>query len=414
MDKQTRLDWSGVYARQYGTAGTSGTHLYTNSKVGFANPGWKQRMKWGWFVASPYTLTNLRIEAEAGSCGLRWQRLNNGIVENVFTTFSGMAFANSLGVPSVDPFSVSDYSKAIATADSRLHSKIRAENSEMNGMLALGELRETIKMIRSPAQGLVRLLKTYATSAKRLAKSAKNRRAFEQGIVPLYLEHAFGWTPLLNDIGSLSSTVARIILDDHPIKRVSTQVDGAPYSSVNPPSLVGPFDLKQRFSSVTTAEFSIRATAYLRERFYGPLGPAQRVAELSGFTLENFVPTVYNLIPYSFVVDYFTNLGDVIEGATTYQGNVLGYVRTKKSTTIRRESLSFDAAATIAAVAGFNHSPFGDNCGRVKFSLVRIERVIGTSVPVPDLVVTLPGAKQVTNMAALVVGFFSGIQPPRR
>jgi hypothetical protein len=33
---------------------------------------------------------------------------------------------------------------------------------------------------------------------------------------------------------------------------------------------------------------------------------------LLGFRWEDFIPTVWELIPYSFLVDYFTNIGDVL------------------------------------------------------------------------------------------------------
>lgn len=39
-----------------------------------------------------------------------------------------------------------------------------------------------------------------------------------------------------------------------------------------------------------------------------------------GLTIQEFVPTVWELIPYSFVVDYFTNIGDVVNYA--YSANL--------------------------------------------------------------------------------------------
>jgi hypothetical protein len=44
---------------------------------------------------------------------------------------------------------------------------------------------------------------------------------------------------------------------------------------------------------------------------------AERIVELSGFDLKAFIPTVWEVIPYSFLVDYFVNIGDMLEAATT-------------------------------------------------------------------------------------------------
>jgi hypothetical protein len=47
-----------------------------------------------------------------------------------------------------------------------------------------------------------------------------------------------------------------------------------------------------------------------------------------GLDLSNFLPTVWELVPYSFVADYFSNIGDVVSGWSQGGRNVRWCMRT--------------------------------------------------------------------------------------
>jgi hypothetical protein len=420
MDKTSRLDWSCSYSRGANGVGNafSGTISQSNTRVGSKNPGWKKRLQDQLFTAAPYNCNFLEISKQEGSCGLHWFRNNQDasghkFVEECWCYQSGTNFANSLGIP-VDPFSSQDVSKAQATAYSHLLDRVRTEHSEMNAPLFLGELLETVRMIRRPAAGLLDGLRAYATATKRLAASTRTRRAFQKGLPALYLEMVFGWKPLMSDIHDIARTAGRILTDPIPLKRITSRVEVAPVTTVYTSSGLGPFDCKQNLVSRFYATKSVQCTAYLKETLTGPSAPLDRVRELSGFTLENFVPTVYNLIPYSFVIDYFSNLGDVISGACTDQSKVIGMVQSTRTQLLRQERLTFDAGGTIAAVGGFGHSPFGTTSGALELKVTKIERTIAGSIPVPDLQFVQPGGQQFLNLEALIAGMFSDVRPPRR
>lgn len=415
MEKELRKYWYNTYTRGPNgvSSASSGTTVRANTRVGAPNPGWRKRVSDVNFVASAYTLDRFFLDLQGSACGLAWTRVNGGKVEECFTFFSGVNVNNSYGFP-VDPFTTSESSAALATAQNRLLNKVRKEHSETNGLLILGELRETIHMIRHPFAGFVKICRNYASSLKRHARTARTRKAYVSGLSDLYLEAAFGWKPLMSDIDDLCRTAARIIVDRRPFLRVSSQVACEPRATSIAGTSIGPFDCQMKHTEKSLCEKSYKLIAFLDQSVGGPLSPLQRVMELSGFTVENFVPTIYNLVPFSFLLDYVSNLGDVISGACTAQSKVRGVVKTERTILQRFESFPFNAAATIAAVGGYNHRPYGATGGTIESKEVKLSRTISGLAEVPDLLLQIPGSNQFANVGALITGWFSGIRPPRR
>jgi hypothetical protein len=52
-------------------------------------------------------------------------------------------------------------------------------------------------------------------------------------------------------------------------------------------------------------------------------------ANLFGFNPSEFVPTAWELIPYSFLADYFTNIGDILDSWAYGRGNLSWSNRTQ-------------------------------------------------------------------------------------
>jgi len=417
MEKEFR--YMGRYDIRRGPNGVdSGANLpvvIQNARTGSSNPRWKYGLQNGVFTASSYTRASCEAQFQSGSCGMTWRRLNNGVLQDCFTTFTGDGtLLNGLGTPSL-VYSAADVSKTSATAIGRLHEKIRQQTTEMQGITLLGELNETLRMMRRPLQGTVRIMDNYARAMKRRAVDSRTRRQFLNGLTDQYLEMVFGWQPLISDAKSLAITAARAVSAPRPLKRLEARAEAPPYSS-HYGALVGAADCQQRLSSVTRGELSTVAIAYMKESINGPSTSLEKFIQLSGFNLENFVPSVYNLIPFSFVADYVSNLGDIVSAASTCQINVIGYVQSTREVITRNESLSFDLASSAKNVGGFGHSQQGSIAGSVEYKRVNFSRATGGagSVPIPTFHWDTPSAGQFTNLAALIAGFFSGIRPPRR
>jgi cell division protein FtsL len=65
-----------------------------------------------------------------------------------------------------------------------------------------------------------------------------------------------------------------------------------------------------------------------------PTGSLERLVELSGISLDRIVPTLWELTPYSFLADYFVNLGDILSAAVQSTVGVVWTNHTDRQLTI--------------------------------------------------------------------------------
>lgn len=195
-------------------------------------------------------------------------------------------------------------------AKTRFLQQLTAAQRSFEGGVFLGELAETLHMMRSRSLKLKSGLWDYITDARKRRRRARGPKNQLKEVTNSYLEYSYGWAPLFNDIDNAGRTINRWNDWDNPriqLKAVgeSTWLD---LEQNLQGSAVGFETLTNRRNSSTT-QVIFRGATISR-----PMSPLQYQARLMGFSPQNFLPTVWELIPYSFLVDYFSNVGDVIMG----------------------------------------------------------------------------------------------------
>jgi hypothetical protein len=351
----------------------------TSTKTGSANPGWRSAVRLGQSATTPYSADIRTNELSKGSWSetlyqngdpRKWKVASGDFLPGIYT-----------------PGALPSVSRIQSDAVLKASNKIRGALMKMSGPTFLGELRDTVHMIKHPAQSLLRSMELYC-------KAARNMRSVK-ALTDSYLEYTYGWGPLMSDIRGAANVAASMMINDQP-----SVVSSMASEKSNPEIYMQD---KQLWTNVYvkqtrtyTTEVSCRIKAGIRSEVYGPIGSLQRLAQLSGFSWTEFVPTAYELLPFSFVLDYFSNVGSVLSA---------GYA-SKGYTSWVSVSTRTEASVKVVEVPKFqNFSGYTRPIEIGSPGMTESKRIIVTrSASMPDVEVSfdLPSKKQVLNLAILV------------
>lgn len=274
----------------------------------------------------------------------------------------------------------------------KLYQRLREVDSAAQGMTILAELRETIHMLRRPGLALRKATEAYFGRVKRHAQRTR-RRDLHKAIAGTYLEYAFGIVPFVHDTISVLEAIDKAYTE----KRQRVRATGeSSLGSVNT-VLESKDESWYRVSTSNKTKLSVRYIVGLKQAAGGPSTSSLR--ETLGFSFTEFVPTLWEIVPWSFLVDYFTNIGDIISAVTYCRSKLAWSNRTERSVTEFNRSLIFDAARTRLALGQLYVS--GSGSGSTISRRTDVRRT--SALPGwPSLEISIPGSSSKwINIAAL-------------
>lgn len=287
-------------------------------------------------------------------------------------------------------------------AKTKFWSAMRSEQIMVSGLTFLGELRETLSMIRRPAEGLQSLAKGYLDNVARKKRGfPKNPVNWARDLGNLWLEQAFGWTPLMSDIRNGIDAYNSFVDKDRTVRiskgakaeRLRLDETGGKDVLAGSP-FVNPFCRKKvTFRHIVRYRGALRvqAATTARDRF-----------SRFGFTPQDFIPTAWELLPWSFLVDYFTNIGDILEAVHTVSSNLV-YVNKSDITESDLFSTWWMPYPHPLKPAGYKYvEPPVTVPGYARIRVRDVQRTANSGLSYPDFRFKLPGLKQAENMTALL------------
>jgi hypothetical protein len=405
------------------TSYTSLDHNLVNARslVGVKNPKWKEQIDRNIQAGTQMSATIVQYNLKAHSAEEIWNHSWKGAPKGSYPSvdfYFGDKFQSIPWAGSHDP-------ALLAKANNHALTNFISEANDARQVLQSGELigefAELVRQVKSPGKSLrngvgayIRSVRNRAVKSRRLLRRLpRHRRAdvLTKMVTDTWLEYKFGWAPLISELDD----VIDYITDKESFKRRDIQaiqgVGIAEDSFWDPGS--GSAMLQRTFSSPgfkARSRVISKTTVIYRGQVRMSASESGYIAEKVGFAPDQWLPTLWELVPYSFLADYFANVGDIIY-ALSFPRSLLPWIM---KTTVEETTTSFcdqrpvwktaadvvENSRTIAVIDKRVNS-----MGSASTYVKRVEREPYYGSLVPDLEFSIPGtATKWLNMAALFAG----------
>lgn len=272
----------------------------------------------------------------------------------------------------------------------KFYEKVRG-NSEV--LIDLAEAGQTIRMVRSATK----LKSTMITFVKEMLKGKKRST---KEIASKWLEYRYGWLPLLGTIYDAGENLRRKVrVDPYTVR---TRTTSSKERTVTQNSGSGETLVSMYVNAKLHARYQLSIT-------FKP--PSVQLQQLLNWTSLNPLTIAWELVPLSFVADWFVNVGDQLrawENYVIYQNQFLHGFETyladehrvcHYTSGTRTASPSFYPSGDM--IDGFYGSRT-DLYGTVRW--INLQRNVLTSLPRPDVGIRLKvnlNASRIADSAAL-------------
>jgi len=289
-------------------------------------------------------------------------------------------------------------------------------------LVAVGELHENIVMILTMASRVVNLLVSaqhalssavrkilggsrYSSwradyvrkghgallpgSKPRFRLSSRENSVFNERLSDLYLEYALGWKPLVNDLDNLCKEVSSSTVNGTCNKSFSVRKTSKSYT-VNTSQYN--FGFSGCAGGTKAWDTTDKSWTHTLRAVVSTHYPSMRFPFLHG--INDILPSVWELIPYSFCVDYFLNIGDIISAYTSQSSLGFTYLNEGRATSITRH-------LTLIPQIG---SPGAFTSRSVYYSRTQL-----AAVPLPSLTFNIPDRLMPGSILLALVGARSSL-----
>lgn len=361
-------------------------------------PNWKQKIKMRQSATTSLVASDLVVEQDGpltGSFVSRQKDPYGNVYPPISLSFKGTKAGLTDNPPGVGTeLQDAAYNGALMEF---VKATLKYQQS-LQGLVLLGELRETIEFIKRPAKALRNYVDVLHGAAMERAKRKRRGENLRKTLAQTWLEWSYAAQPLVSDIKGGALALARLTTY-HPPSKVIVGEGGAetrdnPIKREDLVSGVKVTTIRQNFRQ---AHVKLVGLTTLSFPGYRP------VQGQLGVTFRDIIPAAWELIPYSFLIDYFTNVQEIVNGACFGSDSVV-WLRKGTQDTSARTLVGFDLSInnpdTHELISNTVTSSVGTTIRRVSKNR---SDLTGLTQWVPKLVFDLPFGlnRKTLNIAAL-------------
>jgi hypothetical protein len=379
-------------------------YTWQNIKTSTDNPKWKEQVRRSENATTHFVRETQKYYHVNGSGETLYV---NAAGKHHLRAFTGQPQGFPTG-PLSDPFLL-DASWVDLRARENFLKHYRERRTAFQGGVFLGELMETVRMLKRPVSALRNGIDDYyAVVKKRLKWSKRQQWRLRRHSVKIrnkriiqdtWLEFAYGWKPL---VGDAEDAIKLLSASDEKYKQYCTgeQINNLTATFV---------DRQHAVPSGFRMNYTVKQTGYSKCKYKGAACATitpPTFSEQMGLSWSNVLPTVWELIPYSFLVDYFTNVGKIIEGVSTGQVNLAWGCKTIDKiyeSEISRSSWDEAIAELFKPSGTVSYSGYATIAGKVQSRRYDVrDPVSSVSIGIGDFYFKTPGSNlKWLNIAAL-------------
>lgn len=324
---------------------TSTTETTSSSRVGVArnitdvvNPGFKKLSAKGVVFNSPMSRSKYTYGATlTGYCHQRPLNCStgSGAWKDDFTNLLGWKLGplNGESIPATLPSG--DLIKSACTK-----ALAGVKNPSVQGIAFLGEIQQTLNLLKNPIQATTDYLIQMRRKASRPGGGSSTRSSSKDAARAVSSQHLaimFGLRPFMMDIEGIIEALMK-----HMNERETSRGSASDSTMSTQSNLVlhlGGVLVDSRYKIVQEESITVRAGC-----LYAFSG--RTLMDELGLSLRDIPSAAWELLPWSFVVDWFSNVGQIIAAVTASASNdflaewvsttrKIKYTRTVTSTTLR-------------------------------------------------------------------------------
>lgn len=344
------------YQQYYDSVGPASGNkaVYLNSLSGYRNPMWRDQVRNGIgattpLVATLYDITPIYIDLHIDAKTHHYA--NPAYSNQWWGSFQGFI---TTPIGTLTPDSVP--SSVVTDVTNRCIRRFIAKVNEIrsSGNLTGRSLKHLQHDLHSVANPLPQLRGRIASYLERLTKTARSYRGPKSRLLDdirsAYLEFEFGLRPFSEDLTEILIDVSRQRdYDTYPIKASAT----ATFAGVKATASLVPYvgyasTLQPWMVYSTTSEYSLRYQGAVRtgRNANGKVGWFQDNRLLP----QDWLPTAVSILPYDWLVNYFVNVNDLVDGLSFAFANLAWAQKTSRNikTAYFESARQFTAAEQLA------------------------------------------------------------------